>query len=95
MAQWLQKAKLALLLDEGLKSKCVIGSDENQMRSKETSSISSEDYQSREGMGSDVQGPYRVKRVFCPVLGRQDQVVKKLTRKQKGKLVMHQSRITS
>ncbi len=47
MDQWFQKSKLALLLDEGLKSKYVIGSDENQMRRKETSSISSEDYQSR------------------------------------------------
>ena len=47
MDQWLQKSKLALLLDEGLKSKYVIGSDENQMRRKETWSISSEDYQSR------------------------------------------------
>ena len=36
-----------------------------------------------------------MKRAFCPVLGRQEQVGKKLTRKQKGKLVMKQSRITS
>ena len=36
-----------------------------------------------------------MKRVFCPVLGRKEQVGKKITRKQKGNLVMHQSRITS
>jgi hypothetical protein len=104
----------------------------NQMRSKETSSISAEDYQSRvsklmsvmilwnkapewlwfevehiskkipdedrnlikKGWDQMYRDPIR-EEGFCPVLGRQEEVGKKLTRKQKGKLVMKQSRITS
>jgi hypothetical protein len=40
-------------------------------------------------------GALWVRRASCPVLSRQEQVGKKFTRKQKGKLVMKQSRITS
>ena len=69
----------------------------NEMCSKETSSISAEDYQSRVSklMSVVILRNKAPECLWLAGLGTQEQVGKKLTRKQKAKLVIKQSRITS
>ena len=69
----------------------------NEMRSKETSSISADDYQSRVSklMSVVILRNKAPECLWLAGLGTQEQDGKKLTRKPKAKLVINQSRITS